>query len=138
MIREDIKQLKTEPRDLRKFGLLVGAVFCVLGLVAWLKHKPYFPYLLAPGVALVVLGLLLPKTLKQVYIGWMSAAIVLGFLVSNVVLALFFFLVMTPIGLIARLAGKDFLGLKIRRDVPSYWIRRQPTARAKSDYERQF
>jgi hypothetical protein len=137
MILEEIKQLKTGPRDLRKFGLLVGGVFAALGLLMWLRHRPHFPYYLTPGVLLMVFGAVFPKALKPVYVVWMSLAIVLGFVVSNVLLTVFFFLVITPIGLVARLAGRDFLRLKLDRQAETYW---QPRARksAKSDYERQF
>ena len=42
-IRDDIKQLKTTDRDLRKFGLLVGGVFAALGLIFFLRHKAHWP-----------------------------------------------------------------------------------------------
>jgi|ERR1043166_1488971 hypothetical protein len=138
MIFDDIKSLKTGPRELRKFGLLVGGVFAAVGLLWLIRHKPYYPWLLTPGVILIVLGAVLPKILKPVYIAWMSLAIVLGFIVSNVLLTLFFFVVITPIGLIARLSGNDFLRLKIDRSAATYWIPRPPRARDPSQYERQF
>src|SRR5437588_2128412 len=112
MILEDIKSLKTGPRELRKFGLLVGGVFTVLGLLWLVRGKPHYPWALVPGVLLVALGVILPRALKYIYIAWMSVAVVLGFIVSNVLLTLFFVVVITPIGLIARLSGTDFLRLK--------------------------
>ena len=139
MILKDIKELKTTHRDLRKFGLLVGAVFTVLGLIWWARGKPHFPWFLAPGLVLLAFGLAWPRALKYVYIAWMSLAIVLGFVVSTVLLTFFFFLVITPIGLLARLVGKDFLGLKLDRQAPTYWLHRQPkTPKTPADYERQF
>ena len=51
-IREDIKQLKTGPRDLRKFGLMVGGVFAALGVCMLLRHKAHYPCFLWPGVLL--------------------------------------------------------------------------------------
>lgn len=138
MIREEIKQLKTGERELRKFGWLVGGVLAALGIFMWVRDKTYFPYLLGPGIVLVVSGFLFPKALKYVYIAWMSVAIVLGFVVSTVILAIFFLLVVTPIGLIARLCRKDFLSLKIQREAPTYWIRREQVVKAATEYERQF
>ena len=78
-IREDIKQLKTDARDLRKFGLMVGGVFAALGLLFLWRHKGFYPYFLGPGVVLILFGAILPRTLKRVYIAWMSIAFVLGF-----------------------------------------------------------
>jgi hypothetical protein len=69
----------------------------------------------------------------------MSLAVVLGFVVSNVLLTVFFFIVITPIGLVARLSGKDFLRLKLDRNATSYWMpRASESDRPKADYEKQF
>jgi hypothetical protein len=138
MILDDIKQLKAGQRELRRFGLMVGGVFAALGIVMWLRGRAAFPWLLAPGAALMALGLGFPKGLKQVYIAWMSLAIVLGFVVSHVILTLFFFLVITPVGLAARLFGKDFLSLLVNREAPTYWIRRERAAKSKAEHEQQF
>ncbi len=138
MIASEIKQLKTGPRELRKSGLLVGGVFTALGVVSWLRHKPAAPWLLTPGVLLMVFGLLAPRTLKYIYLAWMSLAIVLGFVVSNILLTVFFFVVITPIGFIARCSGKDFLGLKLDPKAASYWLPREKKLRKPEEYERQF
>lgn len=137
-IREDIKQLQLDARSLRKFGLMVGGVFALLGLVFFLRHKAHWPYFAWPGVTLMALGAILPRTLKYVYLAWMSVAFVLGFIMAHVILTLFFFLVMAPIGLLARIVGKDFLGLKLDRTASSYWMPRETKAKSPADYERQF
>ena len=103
-IRDDIKELKTDATTLRKFGLVVGSVFVLLGVIFLLRHKAHWPYFVWPGVALMVLGAVLPRLLRLVYLAWMTLAVLLGFVVSHVLLTLFFFLIMLPIGLIARLA----------------------------------
>jgi hypothetical protein len=138
MILEDIRQLKTGPRELRRFGLLVGAVFAGLGIFLWARHRPMFPWFLVPGMALIVCGWIIPRALRLVYIPWMSLALALGFVVSHVILTLFFFLVITPVGLLARLLGKDFLRLKLDRQASSYWLPCRKTPESKADYERQF
>jgi len=137
-IREDIRQLKTGDRDLRKFGLMVGGVFAVLGLLFLWRHKSFYPYFLWPGVLLVAFGVVLPRGLKWVYFAWMSMAFVLGFVMAHVILTLLFFLMITPIGLVARLFGKDFLGLKLDRNAPTYWIPRERKPKPAAEYERQF
>src|SRR5258705_879417 len=138
IIREELKQLKTEPRDLRKFGLTVGAVFLLLGVWFVFRHKPWHAWFWVPGALLVLLGALAPRALEQVYIGWMTLAFVLGFVVSTVLLTIFFYVVVTPVGLVARLFGKDFLERKWS-NAPSYWLVR-PAANVTHpiEYERQF
>lgn len=137
-ILEDIKQLRTGKRELRKFGLTVGGVFAGIGLIMLLRHKAHWPYFTWPGGALIFLGAFVPWALKHVYIAWMGVAFVLGFIVSHIILGLFFFLIITPVGLIARLTGKDFLSLKLDRQAGSYWISRSQKAQTAEDYERQF
>ena len=137
-IREDIKQLKTGDRDLRKFGLVVGGVFALIGLLFLWRHPGRAPYFLIPGGALMLLGAALPRTLRWIYIAWMSIAFVLGFVMAHVILTLFYYLVITPVGLLAKIAGRDFLSLKLDRAAKSYWLPREQKARKPEDYERQF
>jgi hypothetical protein len=139
MIAEEVRQLAPNRRELRKFGLLVGAVFAALGLVWLARGKGSAPWFLAPGAALMLLGALWPKVLKPVYLVWMSLAIVLGFVVSQVILTLVFFLVFTPLGLVARCAGRDFLKRRLDRSAATYWMpRERPAGRLPAEYERQF
>jgi hypothetical protein len=137
MILEQIRQLDTGTGRLRNFGLLVGTVLFVLGAVFWIRHRTFFAWFLIPGVVLMVAGGIAPRALKSVYVVWMTLAIVLGFIVSSLLLMVLFFLVITPIGLVARLVGKDFLKRRLNRSAESYWTARMP-ARKKEDYERQF
>ncbi len=140
MLCEDIKGLtKATPRELRKFGLVVGAVFCSLGLSLLKLHKPYYWYVLAPGVPLVVLGAALPRSLKWIYVGWMTLAMVMGAIVSTILLTLLFYCIVTPIGLIARLAGKDFLSRNLEPKAASDWILRDISKpKQKHEHEQQF
>ena len=139
MIREEIKQLKTGAQELRRFGLLVGAVFTLLGVWFWWRGKGRYPYFLAPGAVLLGLGAGAPRALRLIYVGWMSLAFLLGFAVSNILLTLFFYVIVTPVGLLARLAGKDFLNRKLDGQTGSYWIMRDRSVpEQKKNYEQQF
>ena len=140
MLREDIKELRSATaRDLRKFGLTVGGVFCLLGLLFLWRHKWWYPWMLWPGVPLMALGTILPRSLKWIYVGWMTLAMLIGAVVSTILLTLLFYLVVTPIGLVARLAGKDFLSQKLEPSSASYWILRDVSKpKQKHEHERQF
>ena len=138
MLRDEIKQLKTGARELRKFGLLVGGVFALIGVVLLLRHRAAGPYFLSVGALLVLPGLICPRALTSVYRAWMALAILLGFLVSGILLVLFFFIIITPIGWLARRLGNDFLSLKQDRLAASYWIPRERRAKTPAEYERQF
>ena len=137
-IHADLKKLKTGARDLRKFGLTVGGAFALLGVLFLLRHRSSYPFFLGAGVVLTAFGVIWPRALKYVYIAWMAVAFTLGFVMSNVILTLFFFLLVTPIGLLARLFQKDFLARKWDKQAASYWIQCARETRTAEDYERQF
>jgi Saxitoxin biosynthesis operon protein SxtJ len=135
---QDIRKLKTGTRDLRKFGLTVGGVLVVIGILFLLRHKPSYPFFLWPGGVLIIFGAVAARALKYPYIAWMSLALTLGFVMSYVILTLFFFLVVTPIALLARLFRKDFLAQQLDRQVATYWIQCETQVKAPGSYERQF
>jgi Saxitoxin biosynthesis operon protein SxtJ len=137
-IRQQIKDLKTDTPNLRKFGLLVGAVAMLIGLVPLLRHKTNYPYLFWPGAILIAFSVVWPRALKYPYIAWMTMAFVLGLVMSHVILTLFFFLLVTPIGLFARLLGKDFLNRKRHLQATTYWIPREVKTKTPGSYEQQF
>ena len=138
-ILDEIRQLKTGRTELRKFGLWVGGVFALFGLLLAARGKPHFVYSLGPGLLLVVWGGVAPRTLKPLYLAWMTLAVLLGFVVSHVILTLFFFLVITTVGFVARCLGKDFLRLKLDPRAATYWLPvERPGPRTRADYERQF
>ena len=142
MLRDDIKALQNAtPRQLRSFGLVVGGVFCALALFFWIPkwHKDWFWWLLVPGVPLVLLGLVAPRALKWANVAWMTLAMILGAIVSTILLTLLFYFVVAPIGLVARLAGRDFLSRKLDPNAPSYWLLRDVSKpKEKHEHEQQF
>ena len=137
-IRQQINDLKTDTPDLRKFGLLVGGVLCVFGLLLLLRHKTNYPYLFWPGAVLIAFGAVWSRALKYPYLVWMTIAFALGFVMARVILTVFFFVLLTPIGLLARLFGKDFLNLKWDRQTTSYWIPSKAEAKTPESYQQQY
>ncbi len=64
---------------------------------------------------------------RRLYFGWMYAALPVGWTITHVVLAVVYYLVLTPIGLLMRLGGRDPMNRKFDRSAPSYWIERKPS-----------
>ncbi|HMB93369.1 MAG TPA: SxtJ family membrane protein [Rhodothermales bacterium] len=126
LIWQEIKEVDTSKKALRSFGWLVGGMLLVIALVVWWRHDWTFTtaiyWLGGIGGALVVLGSMVPVLLRPLYRVWMALAIVLGFVMTRVLLTLVFFLLITPIGLVRRLFGKDPLRQKPDADATSYWI----------------
>jgi hypothetical protein len=136
-VNTSLAKLDLSPGPLRRFGLLVGAVLLAgglwLGLRAGLDAPPGtvpLPTLVAAfGAGLLAVALVVPRRLRFVYRAWMAVALTLGWFTSRLLLVAIFALVVTPIGLVARLSGKRFLELKPDRAAASYWTRRDPARR---------
>ena len=137
-VRQEIRELKTGARELRKFGLMVGSVLVALGLLFFLRHKSSYPFLVWPGVALILFGAIAPRALKYPYIAWMTVAFSLGFVMARILLTAGFVLLVTPIALIARLFGRDFLNRKWQRQATTYWMQCEPAPKNPENYEQQF
>lgn len=138
MIIEEIKSIKSGKRELRQFGITIGIVLGLLGCLFWWREKDWYFYLLIFSTVFLFLGLALPFILKPLHKLWMALAILMGWLVTRVIIIILFYMIVTPIGLLARLCGKEFLNTKIDRNVNSYWILRKPIKFGKRDYENQF
>ena len=114
-----------KPRSFRaekEFGLIVGGVFVLLGLW-WLYRGKFFTaaYIFsAAGSVLVLCGLVFPRLLTVPRKFWMKLAEGMSYVSSRIILAIVFFLVLTPIGLVKRAMGWDPLQ---RRSAPAdtFW-----------------
>ncbi len=138
MLIEDIKNIKETKKDLRKFGLTVGIVLVILAALLFWFNKPTYLYFGGIGLFLVISALLIPVILKPLNKIWMILAIILGWIMTRVILTILFYLVLTPVGLIAKLFRKDFLDLKLDTNVDTYWIKRESKKKEAIDYDRQF
>ena len=134
----EIKEIKSTKKELRNFGLVVGGVLIAIGAFLFWKERPAHPYFLIVGAVLVVTGSILPAVLKPFQKVWMGFAVVMGFFMTRVILTILFFLVLTPLGIVARLTGKRFLELKPDKTKKSYWNIRETRPLDKKEYERQF
>ncbi len=143
-ILQEVKELPAGPRDLRKFSLTVGIAFVVLWAVFAFVLPMVFdkgkdlPILWQIGVALALVGTLAPAVVKPLFYAWMTMALALGFVMTRVLLTVFFFLVLTPVALVFRLIGKDPLHRRLDREAESYWIEKQYLIEDRSRFEKFF
>jgi len=135
---EEIKNIRSEKSDLRKFGITFGLILLIIaGFLFW-KENESFQIILTIGVVLCVLGITLTVVLKPIYLMWMIFATVLGWIMTRVILSVLFYAILTPIGLISRLFGKQFLELKWNKTDITYWNYRPKNLFVAEKYEKQF
>ena len=121
------------------FGRTFAIVFAVLGLVAaWRGWRIGPVWFLVPAVAFAAATLLRPHLLAPLNRAWLRFGLLLHRVVNPLIMGAIFFLVFTPMGLLMRAFGKDFLRLKRDRQAASYWIPREPPGPAPDSLKNQF
>ncbi|MFA5146651.1 MAG: SxtJ family membrane protein [Candidatus Omnitrophota bacterium] len=138
IIWDEIKAIRSGKKELREFGFTFAVIFAILGGIVLWRGKGSWPYLFTAAVLFGIPAAALPAVLLPLQKAWMAFSVVIGFFMSRLVLALLFYGVVTPIGLLMRLTGKDILDERIDRGKGSYWQDRPPAAKDRASYEKQF
>ena len=137
-----------DPGTLRQFGWVALVGFSLIALLAhqeWLifafglgdARMKVVTGLLAVGVLAALIGLVYPKANKPLFIGLTLLAFPIGFVLSYVIMITLFFVIIAPIGILMRLAGRDPMEREIDPNAESYWTPAKP-APPNSRYFRQF
>jgi hypothetical protein len=128
----------TSNRDLRNFGLLLGALFAMIFgfLLPLLHHRPipWWPWTLA--ALLAAAALILPGSLYYVHAAWNALGKVLGWINTRLILGLLFYAVVTPMGLLMRLLRPSALRPGEASPQASYRVQSHEIARA--NFEKPF
>ena len=109
----------------RSFGLLFFVVFLIIGLWPLKNGDNLNFYLIVISVIFLILGLINSKLLSPLNKLWIKFGEALGGIIAPIVMALIYFVILTPISLIVRIFGKDLLGLKFLKEKKTYWIKRK-------------
>ena len=111
-------------KGLREFGLVTGGIIAGLfGLFfPWLIERPFprWPWVIF-GV-LAALGLAAPNALRPIYQVWMRFGLLMSKITTPLIMGVVFYLVITPMGLVMRLAGKDSMARQLQQQSPSYRV----------------
>jgi hypothetical protein len=108
----------------RSFGLVFAAVFAILaGYSVW-NGGAWWPASLAVSAAFLILALMRSRLLTPLNWLWTKFGLLLGAIMAPIVMGIIYFAVITPMGLVARLIGKDFLRLRRDSGAATYWLPR--------------
>ena len=118
----------------RSFGIVFFVVFLLIALYPLTYGGEIRIWSLIISTIFLILGLLNSKILTPLNKIWFKFGILLGKIVSPLIMGIIFFLVVTPIGFIMRLLGKDLLNLKYNKN-KSYWIEKNgPKSKMKNQF----
>lgn len=126
----------TAKTELRKFAWVMTCAFGALGFFELYRGGQAGPLSLF-GIASIFLlcGLVAPAVLGPVHRLWVQLAYVLAWINTRVILGLFFYVILTPVSTVMRLARRDILRRRFNRTTHSYWHSRGTMKPAKSSYE---
>ena len=118
----------------KSFGIVFFIVFLLIALYPFAYGGEVRIWSLIISITFLILGLLNSKILAPLNKIWFKFGIFLGKIISPLIMGIIFFLVVTPIGLIIRLLGKDLLNLKYNKN-KSYWIEKSgPKSKMKNQF----
>lgn len=139
-LQDGMKQLKCDRREFQKFAFVVSSALLIWAILLFWLGKSSGPTFVLSSITVVLLlaALLRPSVLKPIYKAWMFFALLLGALVSRMILTVFFYIILTPIGIMMRVCGKDPLSLKRPEKRTSYWQERQQVGVNIETYKRLF
>ncbi len=130
MLKKDNTNLPSN----RSFGLVFCLVFLIIALYPLINNEDIRVWSLIISILFILFGLMNSKILTPLNKIWFKFGLLLGRIVSPIIMGVIFFLVVTPIGLIMRIIGKDLLNLKFNNK-NSYWIEKTgPKSKMKNQF----
>ena len=122
----------------RAFGFVFAAVFTIIGLWPLFGGNSVRLWALAVAAFFLAAGAVFPRMLAPLNRAWTKLGLVLHHIVNPIIMGFLFYLVVTPVGLLMRLFGKDPLRLRLEPEAKSYWIERRPPGPAPETMKNQF
>ena len=116
--------MKTKSTN-KSFGLLFFIVFLILGLWPLKNGESFNYYFILISLIFLILGIINSSLLTPLNRLWVKFGEILGLIIAPIVMAIVYFIILTPISLIVRLLGKDLIGMKFSNDIKSYWEKRK-------------
>jgi small-conductance mechanosensitive channel len=134
-LEEQVEQ-KPDKKELRNFGLLVGGIFNVIGLwPVFLRGEPLRLSAILTGSLLILVGCLVPSWLAWIHRAWMAIGHLLGWINTRIILSVIFYGLITPMGIMFRLLGKDRVQQGFSNSSSTYRVNRQPRPPSHMKYQ---
>lgn len=123
----------------RTFGFVFTGIFLIIAGYLWYHDgRPLaIQIFLVLAVAFSAFALFMPIVLRPLNKAWYKLGLLMGRVVSPIVLGILFFILISPIAIVMRLAGRDALKLR-KQNVQSHWIDRAPPGPSSDSFKEQF
>jgi hypothetical protein len=119
----------------RNFGLVFFFIFLVVSIWPLTHNESPRIWSAIISLAFLILVLTRSKLLTPLNRLWAKFGIILGSIIAPIVMGVVFFLVITPIGLVMKIIGKDLLSIKYDKKKETYWVKRdKPTSTMKQQF----
>ncbi|MCF7908416.1 MAG: hypothetical protein K9L86_06065 [Candidatus Omnitrophica bacterium] len=135
---EEIKGIKSDKRELARFGLTLSVVFILWGLLFLWRKGIFYPQFFVVSFFLFGFSFIFPLALKPLHKILRALFIIVSWALTGLILSILFYLVVTPIAVFSRLFGKKFLDSEFNQKRDSYWILKPEADLDKKYYENQF
>jgi hypothetical protein len=122
----------------RSFGLVFAGLFVVIALWPLLYGASPRGWSLGVAAAFALVALARPAWLARLNRAWLRLGLLLGAVMGPLALAILYYGVLVPIGLLLRVSGKDALRLTLDAKAQTYWIRRDPPGPPPDSMTNQF
>ena len=116
-------------KELRSFGKIALVASAVISLLLYLLKGVAIQWVLiifAFGFIIFIISMISLKLTKMIYLGMILLTMPIGWVVSFILMAAFYFLLLAPLGLVFRLIGRDPLYRRFDPAAKSYWLSRRP------------
>jgi len=118
------KFFKKKNKSNKSFGIIFFIVFLIIGLWPLINGEGVRIWSILVSLPFLILGILNSRILSPLSYVWIKLGIIMGNFISPIVMAIIFYLLISPFGIVMRIFGKDLLMKKYSKK-SSYWIKRE-------------
>lgn len=126
--------MKKNKNTNRSFGILFFIVFFIIGIWPILSGNELRLWSFIIAIIFLIMGITKSRFLTPLNLAWIKFGEILGVIIAPIIMGLVYFLVVLPTGILMRVLGKDLLKLKFKKNIVSYWNKKD----SKINFNKQF
>lgn len=135
---EEIKQIPNEKKALRNFAITFGIALFIVGSFWFYQKNEVYKVLYSLGALFILCGAFFPLLVRRIHFLLASLLIIASSCITVIALIAIYYMIFTPVRVIAAICGKRFLDESIDNNRESYWIDRSQSQSEKENFERQY